>query len=100
MPLKGSDFYFVMKIFKSTNKIYETRTTYRPHAKIITNTEITPHHLNILKVGPPRVCTIDLARIAQGLDSAIQHINHYPSDKFYRNPLSYLVDSASHPLTP
>lgn len=73
MPLKGSDFYFV----KSTNKIYETRTTYRPHAKIITNTEITPHHLNILNVGPPAgVCMIDLARIAQGLDSAIQHINH------------------------
>ena len=36
--------------------------------------------------------TINQARVVQTLDSAIQRINYYPADKYYKNQLHYSVD--------
>ena len=36
----------------------------------------------------------DQAPVVQTLDSAIQRINHYPADKYYRSQLRYLLDRA------
>ena len=36
--------------------------------------------------------TINEAQVVQTLDSAIQRINYYPADKYWRNQLRYSVD--------
>ena len=36
--------------------------------------------------------TVNQARVVQTLNSAIQQINYYPEDKYYKNQLRYSVD--------